>query len=73
MILSIKKYFPDFYVDYGCYLVGATLFLALPMIFRAIDAQVYRSGKRYYTYQRNHQSFTISISVLIGTLLPVVG
>lgn len=73
MLFSIRKYFPGFYKDFGCYILVATLFLALPMIFRAIDTQVYRKGKRYYNYQRNHQSFTISISVLIGSVLPVLG
>jgi len=50
MLVQIRRYFPGFYKDYGCYLVAATLFLALPMIFRALDNQIYRRYKRYFNY-----------------------
>lgn len=37
MVLSIRRYFPEFYKDYGCLLVVASLLLSLPMFIRSLD------------------------------------
>ena len=54
MVASIRKYFPSFYKDYGRYLIAATFLLTVPMIFHALNTQLYLRYGRFYNYQRNH-------------------
>ena len=52
MALALKKYYPDFYKEYGGLIWLATFFLALPLFLRAIHSMLYQrgDGHKYHDY-----------------------
>lgn len=47
MTLTTRKYYPQFYKDYGGSLIAATIILSLPMFLRSLDTQLFRNNIRY--------------------------
>jgi formate hydrogenlyase subunit 3/multisubunit Na+/H+ antiporter MnhD subunit len=54
MVTKTRRYFPGFHKDFGCSIVAATLFLSLPLVFNALDSQLYRSNDRYQEFYTDH-------------------
>jgi cytochrome bd-type quinol oxidase subunit 1 len=44
MAINLKKYYPDFYKEYGKLIWLATFCLALPLFLRAIHSRLYHKG-----------------------------
>lgn len=74
MAISLKKYYPDFYKEYGRLIWLATCCLTLPLFIRSIHSSLYHKGEgyKYFDYYESHFA-TMNIGyVLFSSILPIV-
>ena len=50
MALTLRKYYPEFYRDYGKLIWTATFCLALPLFVRGINSHYYLKSKKYFEW-----------------------
>jgi predicted small integral membrane protein len=71
MAISLRKYYPSFYKDYGKFVWIATFCLAVPLFYRAIN-DIYSTHERYLKYYFNHFALVNCLFVSVSSILPVV-
>jgi hypothetical protein len=72
MAISLKKYYPDFYKEYGRAIWLATFCLALPLFIRSIHSSLYHEGDMYFNYYENHFASMNIAYVMMSSILPIV-
>ena len=72
MAINLKKYYPDFYQEYGKLIWLATFCLALPLFLRAIHSRLYHKGSKYHDYYQLHFAIMNVCYVSLSSILPVV-
>lgn len=72
MALSVHKYYPDFYKEYGKLVWLATFFLAAPLFVRAVNSNLYAKEKKYYNFYQNNFALMNIAYVTTSSILPVV-
>ena len=75
MLYHLKRYFKDFYKNFGCRLWLANVFLTFPLFFRAIFDAL-RFYNKWYDYWSEGNDYKVAIYNLIiitfGTYLPMI-
>lgn len=72
MALSLRKYYIDFYLEYGKLIWIATFCLALPLFLRALNEYLYSKQLRYYDYYSAHFASVNAIYVMLSSIFPIV-
>lgn len=72
MALSLKKYYFDFYAEYGRLIWIATFSLALPLFLRGINSYLYKKHGQYFNYYSNHFALVNSLYVFFSSIVPIV-
>ena len=72
MALSLKKYYYDFYVEYGKLVWIATFSLALPLFLRGLNSNMYKNNTNYYNYYSRHFAVVNSLYVTLSSIVPIV-
>jgi len=74
MIVRLKKYFRDFYKEFGCQLWTANVLLTLPLTFRAITDAANESEKFQALYYKNWYTLSIynMILFILATYIPML-
>ena len=68
---SVRKFYPEFYQEYGKYIWIVTILLALPLYYRAIDNSSIH-GTRYIKYYFHHFAFVNCTYIILSSILPVI-
>jgi len=74
MIVRLKKYFRDFYKEFGCQLWTANVLLTLPLTFRAITDAANESQRFQDLYYKNYYTLAIYNMILfvLATYIPML-
>lgn len=70
--MLIKKHFPTFYLEYGCKIIAATIFMTLPLCVRAINTDLKNDGGKYLEYYNNHFAFVNSMYIILSSIVPII-
>lgn len=72
MALAVRKYYPDFYKEFGNKVWLATFCLTLPLYVRALHSSQYKEGSKYYKFYGNNFAVMNSAYVFFSSILPVL-
>ncbi len=72
MALALKKYYTDFYKEYGCLIWVATLCLAVPLFMRGLNSYLYGKEQDYYKYYLDHFALMNSTYIFFSSIIPIV-
>ena len=72
MALAIRKYYTDFYKEYGCLIWVATLCLAVPLFMRGLNLYLYSKQQDYWTYYGEHFALMNSTYIFFSSIIPVL-
>lgn len=73
MMYFLNKYYEEFYAEYKCLLLSATILLSLPLFVRGINTQLMKNEQgEYYHFYYGHFAITNTTYVLVSSILPAI-
>lgn len=72
MALSLRKYYPDFYKEFGALIWVATALLALPLFMRALNSHLYAKDAKYTKFYMSHFAFVNSSYIFFSSIIPIM-
>ena len=72
MALKLRKYYPDFYEEYGILIWIATFCLTLPLFVRGINSHYYQKKNKYYNFYMNNFAAVNTCYVVVSSIVPII-
>lgn len=72
MALRVRKYYPDFYREFGKLIWIATFLLALPLFYRTVNDWMYRNWPSYQHYYMKHFAFMNTLFIILSSIVPLL-
>jgi len=72
MAITLRKYYVDFYQEFGSLIWVATFCLSIPLYMRGLNLYLYKNSDNYLDYYTDHFAAFNAGYVLFSSILPVV-